>query len=150
MDRRNAQLKVLVLSVFGFHLFMELERCGASSSFPSGVICGAKRWCCMLNDRCGTGMLSSPIHGHQGTHADWELIGYDGMDEIRSAGLSDKREESPRSSRCLLCRPRVGNESQHGQNLHHTSEPSSLCTHDDKHTCSHHIERADVKRGVHY
>jgi len=111
MDRRNARLKCL--------------------SRPCSNFTSSWSW------RDAVWHWHASKSGHRGSHARWELISYDGMDKIRSAGLSDKRAESPRSSRCLLCRPRVGDENQHSQILYH------LMYH-------HHIKNADVKRGVHY
>ena len=63
-------------------------------------------------------------HQHQTRKAEWELIGEDSeeMAKIRAAERDDivmPTRYMPSSSRCLLCRPRVGDEQSHSQIGHH-------------------------------
>ncbi|KAF8546470.1 hypothetical protein OG21DRAFT_1491173 [Imleria badia] len=71
--------------------------------------------------------------------ARWRPIDDDSeeMQKIRAAELAENRDASLRTSRCLLCRPRVGDEWQHNTTLSHLAQ-------------DHGIKREDIKRGVHY
>ncbi|KAF8548382.1 hypothetical protein OG21DRAFT_1526530 [Imleria badia] len=76
---------------------------------------------------------------HESGQARWRPIDDDSeeMQKIRAAELADNRDASLRTSRCLLCRPRVGDELLHETTLSHL-------IHD------HDIKWEDTKRGVHY
>ncbi|KAF8435097.1 hypothetical protein L210DRAFT_3551904 [Boletus edulis BED1] len=80
---------------------------------------------------------SGSFHRTSQPRSSWKLVGYKAVDKTQVAELSEAREASPDSSRCLLCRPRVGDENKHEQILSHL-------------TNDHGIEKADIKRRMHY
>jgi hypothetical protein len=61
MDRRNARLKCLSRPCSNFTSSWSWRDAVRLTLYRAGVICGAERWCCMVNNRCGTGMLPSPV-----------------------------------------------------------------------------------------